>query len=94
MWLLLKEPTAETIYAYLNMVVTVVVQVENSKEFRVSSYTRQIFHVFHPLADGLSCILFHLDVKKFPAKKETLRLAAIIGIPQVGNIVQGVTANA
>lgn len=56
---------------YLDVIVSVVVQIQHPVELRIAPNV-QIVSVFHPFGHRLSCILFHLDVVEFSAKKKTL----------------------
>lgn len=50
---------------YLNVVITVVVKVENSVDFRVATDS-EILGVLHALRNCLSRVFLHLDVVELP----------------------------
>ena len=51
--------------SYLNLVISVVVQVEDSVQFTLHGDV-QVLPVLDSLAESLSGVFFHLDVVKFP----------------------------
>lgn len=54
---------------YLNVVITVVVKVENSVDFRVAPNS-EVFGVLHALRNRLSRVFLHLDVVELPETRE------------------------
>ena len=57
------------LHAHLNVVVSVVVQVEHPVQFGVTCYV-QVLRCLQTFTDGLSCILLHLDIVEFSVKKK------------------------
>lgn len=56
---------------YLDVIVTVVVQVEDSVELRIGTDV-DVLRVLDALRDRLARVLLHLDVVEFPAKKNNI----------------------
>ena len=53
---------------HLNMVISVVMNINKSVKLRFLCNV-QVCTAFYAFGQGLSCILLHLDEKKFPAKQ-------------------------
>lgn len=54
---------------YLNVVITVVVEIEHPVDLGVTT-DLEILDVFNALRDGLSRVLFHLDVVELPETRK------------------------
>lgn len=79
---------------YLNVVITVVVKVEDSVDFRVAPNS-EVFGVFHALRNRLSRIFLHLDVVELPetTKQMTHDYAILVQFYQSRGVADDIFSN-